>query len=112
MRSLELLGQARTADGSDLTLTRHGTEYVILANGKSLMSSRMHGSEEALATFACKSLRTREEPRVLVVAWGWDSPCARRWTFFLESRWSLWRNCWLPLWSGTVAPLDRWQGIR
>ncbi len=60
MRSLELLGQARTADGSDLTLTRHSTEYVILANGKSLMSSRMHGSEEALATFACKSLRTRE----------------------------------------------------
>jgi spermidine synthase len=66
MRSLELLGQARTADGSDLTLSRHSTEYVIIANGKSLMSSRMHGSEEALATFACKSLRTREEPRVLV----------------------------------------------
>jgi spermidine synthase len=66
MKPWELLGEARTPDGSDLTLTRHSTEYVILANGKSLMSSRMHGSEEALATFACQSLTTHEEPHVLV----------------------------------------------
>jgi spermidine synthase len=49
-----------------MTLTRHGSEYVILASGQSLMSSRMHGSEEALAMFACGHARTLEEPCVLV----------------------------------------------
>jgi spermidine synthase len=39
---------------------------VILANGKSLMSSRMHGSEEAAATFACQHVRTLERPHVLI----------------------------------------------
>jgi len=66
VKAWELLGEARTPDGHDLTLTRHDSEYVILANGKSLMSSRMHGSEEALATFACRSLGQREEPQVLI----------------------------------------------
>jgi predicted O-methyltransferase YrrM len=47
-----LLAEAVTPDGSDLKLTRRDTEYIILANGKSLMSSRMHGSEEALAALA------------------------------------------------------------
>jgi spermidine synthase len=62
----ELLGETRTPDGTLLALTRHDREYVILANGKSLMSSRMHGSEEALATMVCRDLRTREAPCVLV----------------------------------------------
>jgi len=62
----ELLGQARTPDGEDMSLTRQGSEYVILASGKSLMSSRMHGSEEALATLACREARTLDEPCVLV----------------------------------------------
>lgn len=66
MNPLELLAHANTPDGSDLKLTRRGNEYIILANGKSLMSSRMHGSEEALATLACREARTREEPCVLV----------------------------------------------
>ncbi len=47
-------------------LVRRGDEYIILANGKSLMSSRMHGSEEALATFACRRTRTLERPTVLI----------------------------------------------
>jgi spermidine synthase len=62
----ELLGQTRAPDGAELALTLRSGEYVILANGKSLMSSRMHGSEEALATFACARIRGREEPRVLI----------------------------------------------
>ena len=66
MKAWELLGEARTPDGSDLRLTRRDDEYVILANGKALMSSRMHGSEEALATLACGDVRTMERPRVLV----------------------------------------------
>jgi len=66
MKSLELLGQTVTPDGTDMKLTRRVNEYIILANGKSLMSSRMHGSEEALATFACRRARTIEQPCVLV----------------------------------------------
>jgi spermidine synthase len=49
-----------------MALTRRDGEYVILAAGKSLMSSRMHGSEEALATLACRRLRTLDRPCVLV----------------------------------------------
>ena len=66
MIAWELLGQTRTPDGEEMTLTRQGREYVILAAGKPLMSSRMHGSEEALASFGCAQARTREEPCVLV----------------------------------------------
>jgi len=62
----QLLGRTRTPDGDEMTLTRRGGEYVILAGGQSLMSSRMHGSEEALATFACRRVRTLERPCVLV----------------------------------------------
>src|SRR6202040_2244474 len=62
----ELLGQTSTPDGGDLRLIRRGDEYVILADGKSLMSSRMHGSEEALAALACKRARTVAAPCVLV----------------------------------------------
>jgi spermidine synthase len=66
MRAWELLGQTRTPDGTEMTLTRRDNEYVILAAGLSLMSSRMHGSEEALATFTCRRIRTLERPCVLV----------------------------------------------
>lgn len=66
MKPWELLGQTRAPDGAELALTLRSGEYVILANGKSLMSSRMHGSEEALATFAFARLRGRQGPRVLI----------------------------------------------
>ena len=68
MKPWELLGQTRAPDGAELALTLRSGEYVILANGKSLMSSRMHGSEEALATFACARIKIsgREDPRVLI----------------------------------------------
>jgi spermidine synthase len=66
MQPLELLGQSTTPDGSDLKLARRTNEYIILANGKSLMSSRMHGSEEALAAFACQDLRAAKHPCILI----------------------------------------------
>ena len=66
MQPLELIGETLTPNGIDMKLTRRGNEYIILANGKSLMSSRMHGSEEALATLACRRVRTLEQPCVLV----------------------------------------------
>jgi len=66
MKPWQLLGETRAPDGKAMTLTRRGNEYVIHADGKSLMSSRMHGSEEALAAFACRHVGARTAPRVLV----------------------------------------------
>ena len=66
LKPWELLGRTRTPDGSDMTLMRRDREIVILANGKPLMSSRMHGSEEALAVSACRRARTLDDPHVLV----------------------------------------------
>lgn len=66
MKAWEVLGETRAPDGTAIRLARHDDEYVILANGKPLMSSRVHGSEEALATLGCGEARTLEQPRVLV----------------------------------------------
>ncbi len=66
MKPLEILGETVAPDGAILRLTRRDTEFIILASGRSLMSSRMHGSEEALATFACAQARGMEEPCVLI----------------------------------------------
>lgn len=61
-----LLGESHTPDGTRLTLMTRDREHVIFADGKMLMSSRMHGSEEALATVACAHITSAEAPRVLV----------------------------------------------
>jgi spermidine synthase len=66
MKAWEVLGESCTPDGTDIQLRRRDDEYLILANGKPLMSSRLHGSEEALATLGCSRVRTLEQPRVLV----------------------------------------------
>jgi spermidine synthase len=66
VKTLELIGQAVSGDGTVMKLMRRSDEYIILANGKPLMSSRMHGSEEALATLACQRARRLEKPNVLV----------------------------------------------
>jgi len=62
----DLLGRTATPDGDELTLMQRSGELVIFANGKPLMSSRMHGSEEALATLACAQARLLDAPSVLV----------------------------------------------
>ena len=65
-KAWQLLGQTRTLDGSDMRLMMRDTEYVISVDGDTLMSSRTHGSEEALATLACQYMHALEQPRVLV----------------------------------------------
>ena len=66
MKPWKELGRTDTPDGSDMRLTERDGEYVIVVNGRTLMSNRTHGSEEALATLACKHLGAVERPRVLV----------------------------------------------
>ena len=66
MKPFELLGETLSPDGTVMKLIRRSDEYLILADGAILMSSRMHGSEEALAKFACQPVRTLQQPSVLI----------------------------------------------
>ena len=66
MKPWELLDRVETPEGTEMALLRRGDEYVIRSGGRDLMSSRMHGSEEALATMGCERARTRKSPCVLV----------------------------------------------
>jgi spermidine synthase len=66
MKVWELLGESSAPDGTEMRLTRRHDEYMILANGKPLMSSRLYGSEQSLATLGCSRARVLERPRVLV----------------------------------------------
>lgn len=69
MKPTELLGETRAPDGTHIALTRQDREFIILAGGRPLMSSRMHGSEQALASLGCRHL-TGETPCVLVGGMG------------------------------------------
>ena len=66
MKALELIAEALAPDGTVMKLMRRAQDYVILVDGRSLMASQMHGSEEALAQFACQRARSLPEPSVLV----------------------------------------------
>lgn len=50
------LGRAALPDG-ELVLVQRGDEFVLRHRGAELMNSRMHQSEEALATLGCAGLR-------------------------------------------------------
>jgi spermidine synthase len=65
MKPVERLGETRAPDGTLIALTRRGTEFMILADGMPLMTSAMHGSEDALATLGCRHIRARA-PHVVV----------------------------------------------
>ena len=66
MKPWETLAQTTTPDGAVMRLSRRDGEYVIWVDGRSLMSSRAHGSEESLAEAGCGHLRHAPAPRVLV----------------------------------------------
>ena len=66
MKPFELLAQALSPDATVIKLVRRDDEFIILADGAILMSSRVHGSEDALATFTCKRVRTLQQPCVLI----------------------------------------------
>jgi spermidine synthase len=50
----------------ELRLYRRGEEFSIRVDAEELMSSRAHGSEEALARIACDRIADRPRPRVLI----------------------------------------------
>lgn len=61
-----ILGSATTPDGMPMTLSQEGAALVIRVGGRSLMSSRQHGSEEAMALAGCAALRQLPKARVLI----------------------------------------------
>jgi spermidine synthase len=61
-----LLDTVAVPGGGSLRLLRRGAEFSIRLGRDELMNSRMHGSEEALATLACARIAGRPRPRLLV----------------------------------------------
>ena len=53
-------------DGGELRLMQRGAEFSIMAGSTELMSSRLSGSEEALASLTCERLKPRTNPHVLI----------------------------------------------
>jgi spermidine synthase len=66
VKPFEWLGQTVAPDGAAMKLMRRGQEYVIVVDGAILMSSRAHGSEEALATLGCERARRLKRACVLI----------------------------------------------
>ena len=52
----ETVGEASTPGGTRITLRRRGHEFLLLADGRSLMPSTITGSEQALAAVGCRHL--------------------------------------------------------
>jgi spermidine synthase len=53
-------------DGGEMRLYQRGTEYSIRVGAYELMNSRVHGSEDALASLVCERLGDPHKLRVLV----------------------------------------------
>jgi spermidine synthase len=66
MKPTEILARETTPEGEELLLLRRDSVYTLRINGMELMSSRAHGSEEALGRLACEAIAARTQPRILV----------------------------------------------
>ncbi|ANP47254.1 spermidine synthase [Candidatus Viadribacter manganicus] len=69
MKPRELLATAQIPDGGELRLYKRDTDFIIALGANELMSSRLSGSEEALALLTCDRLQT-EAPHLLVGGYG------------------------------------------
>ena len=70
MTPRELLGTAEVPGGEPLRLFRRGDDFMIVLDRNELMSTRMSGSEVALATMTCERLGPRSAARLLVGGYG------------------------------------------
>jgi spermidine synthase len=71
------LGQDVVPSGGAIELLQRANEFVIRVSGLELMSSRQHGSEEALADLAADIIGQRPNARVLVGGLGMGFTLAR-----------------------------------
>jgi spermidine synthase len=67
MKARELIGTANVPGGEPLRLFRRGDDFMIVLDRNELMSSRMSGSEEALALMTIERLGTRPAPPHLLI---------------------------------------------
>ncbi len=70
MKPRELIGEADVPGGPPLKLVSHDGAFIIMLDRNELMSSRMSGSEKALATMTCERLGARPAPRLLIGGYG------------------------------------------
>ncbi|MCW1381293.1 spermidine synthase [Novosphingobium sp. KCTC 2891] len=66
----ELLGTAQVPGGVELKLYQHDRDFMIVLGHNELMSSRMSGSEVALAVETCARLDNKASARLLVGGYG------------------------------------------
>lgn len=66
MKPQTIVGQAKTPDGEDLVLYERDGVYQIRVDGMELMSSRAHGSEDALAALTRDAICEVAAPKVLI----------------------------------------------
>jgi spermidine synthase len=66
MKPWEVLARAPAPEGGEFVLHHRDGEFVIRVRGQELMSSRVHGSEEAMARLASEALGDITAPRVLI----------------------------------------------
>ncbi|HEY0112703.1 MAG TPA: hypothetical protein VGB59_06075 [Allosphingosinicella sp.] len=52
--------------GGELRLIQRGEDFWIMLGANALMSTRLRGSEEALATLACERIAARSQPAILI----------------------------------------------
>jgi spermidine synthase len=62
----KLVDRAETKDTGELRLYQRGAEFSIRIDGREVMNSRLHSSEDALAEIPCAQIADRAQPTVLV----------------------------------------------
>ena len=65
-----LIDTAAVPGGQELKLYRRGSDHMIVLDRNELMSSRMSGSEKALAIMSLERLRGRKAPHLLIGGYG------------------------------------------
>jgi spermidine synthase len=61
-----LIDTALVPGGGELRLVQRGDDFWIMLGANALMSTRLRGSEEALATLACERIAGRPRPALLI----------------------------------------------
>ncbi|MGF7171208.1 spermidine synthase [Sphingobium xanthum] len=70
MQARELIGTAAVPGGVELRLFRRGGDFMIVLDRNELMSTRMNGSEIALAELTCDRLGGQGSPHLLIGGYG------------------------------------------
>jgi spermidine synthase len=70
MQARELMDTAIVPGGDEMRLFRRGADFMIVLDRVELMSTRMNGSEEALATMTCDRLADPSAAHLLIGGYG------------------------------------------